>query len=330
MTKKGRANRKGFSKKQKSGLAGILVLLIFSLVISANENFFRSPSIPTWKTIFQSFGLAKKPLAETVDGEVSVHFIDVGQGDSSLILTSKSAVLIDSGEAENAPTVISYLQALGVEKIDYIIATHPHSDHIGGFSKIIPEFEVGEVIMPVLDDSVIPTTSSFVNMLEAIENGGIKASSVMAGERLELDNGLYIEIVAPAKIYTDLNNSSVVARFVHGENSFLFTGDIEAEAEADILETRVDISADVLKIPHHGSRTSSTKAFVRAVSPSYGVYCTGADNSYGHPHDEVVERYDNFGVKTLRSDIHGNIVFISDGESLSLRFEKGEFYGEAA
>ncbi len=293
--------------------------MLFAAFITLNQFVLHINGVPTW---YDLFGI-RRPISDAVaNGEAKVHFIDVGQGDCELIVTESKAVLIDCGEREYAGTVVQYIKSLGIDKLDYVICTHPHSDHIGGMYSVISEIDTDTVIMPRVKDEITPTTSSYARLLESIEDNGIKVEYAQAGKELPLEEGGYIELLAPVEDYDDLNNYSVVCRFIHGGNAFLFTGDIEKEAESDILSSGADVRAQVIKVPHHGSSTSSSYAFVKRVAPEYAVFEVGSPNDYGHPHKETVQTYTDAGCTFLRTDMNGSIVFTSDGKSLTYETEK--------
>ena len=300
-------------------IAIIALVLAFLLFFILNDRFFKFDGIPTWDDLYQGAGLSSSVTA--VDGDVSVHFIDVGQGDCELIKTQNKAVLIDCGEKEYYADVISYIKSQNIEHIDYVIVTHPHSDHAGGMSFILDEFDIGAVILPKIQESVIPTTSTYIRLLKSIDNKNITVEYAEAGKSYAIDD-VKITLLSPVQDYDDLNNYSIAVKLVHGENSFLFTGDIEKEAENDIMENGYDISADVLKVAHHGSSTSSQKKFINAVSPQYAVIEVGAPNSYNHPHKETVQRLENKDIMIYRTDLYGNIVFVSDGKTFNILTEK--------
>lgn len=310
-----RANNGGKS----ASIAIIVLILLFLLFFFLNDRFFKIEGIPTWDDLYRAAGLSSSGTA--VEGDVSLHFVDVGQGDCELIKTQNKAVLIDCGEKEYYADVIAYIKSQNIEYLDYVIVTHPHSDHAGGMSYILDEFDIGTVIMPKIKDSVIPTTNTYVRLLNSIANKDIAVEYADAGKEYTLDD-VKMTVLSPVQDYDDLNNYSVAVKFVHGENSFLFTGDIEKEAESDIMEKGYDISADVLKIAHHGSSTSSQKSFINAVSPKYAVIEVGSPNSYNHPHKETVERLENKEIVIYRTDLYGNIVFVSDGSTLNILTEK--------
>lgn len=303
----------------KSAYITIAVLIVaFLLFFFLNDRFFRIDGIPTWEDLYKGAGLTS---GSAIEGDVTVHFIDVGQGDCELIKTKSKAILIDSGEKEYYSDVIDYIKSQNIERLDYVIVTHPHSDHAGGMSFILDEFEVGTVILPHVQDSVIPTSSTYFRLLTSIKNKNITVEYADPGKNYHIDDAV-MTILSPVKDYEDLNNYSVAARFVHGENSFLFTGDIENQAETDILENGLDISADVIKIAHHGSSTSSKKSFLNAVSPTYAVIEVGSPNAYNHPNEDTLERLEKMDVTVYRTDKNGNIVFVSDGQQLEIIKER--------
>lgn len=272
--------------------------------------------------MYKAAGLSGSSGELTAAGEISVHYIDVGQGDCALVKTDGMNVLIDSGEYTAAEDVIAYLSDMGIDRLDMVIASHPHSDHIGSMNRVIDKFGADVVVMPKLTAEMIPTTSSYEKLLKSVKKCGGKIEYAKVGSVYELAEGCELEIIAPVKDYDDLNNYSIVARLRHGSKSFLFTGDIEKTAERDILESGADISADVLKIAHHGSRTSSLKAFLQAVAPEYAVISVGSPNDYGHPHKETTKLLNKLGITVCRTDRSGTITFISDGESLRVETQK--------
>ncbi|MGN0657387.1 MAG: ComEC/Rec2 family competence protein [Ruminiclostridium sp.] len=311
------------SPKVKKSIIGVAALLfvVFSAVIYLNEAFWHNESIPSWQQIYESAG-----LSESVDGSLpsngaAVHFIDVGQGDCELITDGKTSVLIDSGEYTAGSTVVSYLNSLEIDRLDYVVMSHPHSDHMGSMYYVLDKFDVGTVIMADMKESIIPATSSFKKLIDVIERKNIDVMYAEAGENIEICGGR-LEMIAPVKEYDDLNNYSVVVRFVHGDNSFIFCGDICKDAERDILDSGAELTADVIKVAHHGSTSSSLKVFMQAVSPYYAVIEVGEGNDYGHPHAETVSLLKKLEIEIYRTDKNGNVVFVSDGKELSISTEK--------
>ena len=237
------------------------------------------------------------------DGGMAVHFIDVGQGDSILAESDGHFLLIDAGENDQGDTVISYLEEAGVEALDYVIGTHPHSDHIGGLDDVIRAFDVETVILPPVEH----TTKTFEDVLDAIEEKDLSITLPVPGDSYELGDAAFT-ILAPQKDYgDDLNNWSVGLRLACGDGAFVACGDAEAQAEEDMAASGLALSADVLKIGHHGSSTSTSDAFLKAVSPAFAVISCGEGNSYGHPHKETLEKLEAAGIQVLRTDLLGDI-----------------------
>jgi len=250
-------------------------------------------------------------------GQLTVYFLDVGQGDSILIqFPDDRAMLIDAGPDESGGSVVSYLKQQGVKRIDYLVATHPHADHIGGMAEVIEEFDIERVYMP----KVTHTTKLFENLLLSIKRKGLKITSARAGLNIIEQDDLYTSFIAPCGSgYKSLNNYSAVVKLQYGSASFILTGDAEEQSEKEMLAGGANLRADVLKVGHHGSSSSTTAAFLKSVSPSYAVISAGAGNQYGHPHQETVNRLTGAGVKIYRTDTDGTVIFLSDGQTLTVK-----------
>lgn len=252
-----------------------------------------------------------KPSLE--QGEMAVHFFDVGQGDSEFIeFPNGKTMLIDAGESEMGERVVSNIKALGYDEITYVVATHPHSDHIGGLVTVLNSFNVDTVYMP----SATTNTSTFEKLIYVLENKKCKVLEAKSGVNVIDEENLFAQFVAPVgNKYDNLNDYSAVLKVKYCNNSFLFTGDAEKTSENEIT---ADIRADVLKVGHHGSNTSSTKKFVQKVNPKYAVFEVGKDNSYNHPNDDIIKRFESLGAKVLRTDLNGNITIKSNGKDLTV------------
>lgn len=248
-----------------------------------------------------------------------VHFIDVGQGDSILIQTPSKNILIDAGERTAGPTVVSYLRMQGIKKLDIVMSTHPHSDHIGGLIDVLKTFSVKEVI----DPAVIHTTKTYEEYLTLIDQKNIIFTEGRVGLTRDLGDGITMTLLHPAAPSArSLNNASVVTRVEYNRVSFLFTGDAEVTSEEEMISRSTNLRSTVLKVGHHGSRTSTSPAFLNAISPAVAVIMLGADNKYGHPHPETISKLTSAGVKVYRTDIHGTIVISTDGERITVQTEK--------
>lgn len=244
--------------------------------------------------------------------ELQVHYIDVGQGDATLIVCDGEAMLIDAGDNSKGTAVQFYLQKQGVKSLKYMIGTHPDADHIGGMDVIITKFDCDTIMMPDKESD----SATYRDVIDAMDYKGYKNTMPAVGDTYPLGSATFT-IIAPNKPYPDTNNCSIGIVLTHGSNRFLFTGDAEVEAENDILNNGIDIAADVLKVGHHGSSTSTGEAFLEAVGPEYAVISCGVDNSYGHPHEETLAALKNAGVKVFRTDEQGSIIAESDGKSIT-------------
>lgn len=245
--------------------------------------------------------------------EMKVHFIDVGQGDSIFIeLPNTKTMLIDAAEKEYADRITNYIYSCGYNTLDYVVATHPHNDHIGGMADVIGAFNVENVIL----SPATHTTKSYTNMLTAIDQSGAKVKIGVAGTEIFSDGDLSAVVIAPVtEDYSDLNNSSVMVMLTYGDNKFLFTGDAEEEEECTVT---ADIKCDVLKVGHHGSSTSTSRAFLTAASPEYAVISCGMGNSYGHPHTETIDKLKKAGINIYRTDLQGDIIMTCDGKNITV------------
>lgn len=256
------------------------------------------------------------------DGRLRILFIDIGQGDSELImLPDGKTVLVDAGNPGDGSVISGILHENGVSRIDYLIATHPHADHIGGMAEIVKNFEIGRIFAPRLPASKTPTTKTYERFLDAVADKGYKLTAPAVGDTLFEGDGYSAVCLAPSGgSYSGLNNYSIVFNLSFKQNKFLFMGDAEEESEAEIPEQ--SLAADVLKVGHHGSSSSSSKTFLKAVSPKYAVISCGDDNSYGHPHEETLENLKSVGATVYRTDLSGSILCTSDGQSIDFKEEK--------
>ncbi len=246
-----------------------------------------------------------------------IHFVDVGQGDAILITTPSQTLLIDGGVRNSG--IVPYLNRQNINHIDMVIGTHPHADHIGGLIGVFQNFSVTEVI----DPGVVHTTITFTDYLTAIEQKGIDFTVGRRGMTRDLGDNVTMTLLHPANpSNSHLNNASVVAHITLDEVSVLLTGDLESEGEGEILGYFSDISSTILKVGHHGSRTSSTVEFLRAVQPEISIIMCGRANQYGHPHQQTLSRLDAIGTKVFRTDIHGTIVIKSDGKGYTVYPER--------
>lgn len=287
-------------KKQKPNI----IALVISLLLVAG-------SITAYN--FSDDERKSEPVTSYDSDSLVVSFIDVGQGDCEFIqFPNGECMLIDSGEKENAQTVIETVSSFGYTEIDYVVATHPHTDHIGAMAQVIDAFDIGKIYMP----KVTANTKTFEELLVTISDKGLQINTAKAGVTVISEDMLEVKFLAPVgNSYDDLNNYSAVLKVTYGADSYLFTGDAEDYAENELLENSYSsLNSDILKVGHHGSRTSSTGKFLNAVSPEYAVIEVGKGNSYSHPHTEAIERLESCGAEILRTDELGTITVISNGE----------------
>jgi len=253
-----------------------------------------------------------------VRGELQVHFIDVGQGASQLLIgSSGKTILIDAGNNNQEEEIVAYLRKNGIQKIDILIGTHPDADHVGGLDAVIDNFEIGKIYMPKVQSN----TKTFEDVLLAIQRKELKVSTAKAGVTLDWEPDANVQMIAPVRDYEDDNDMSAVLKLTFGEISFLFTGDAESKSEHDMINSKADLKSDVLLVAHHGSKSSTTEAFLDVVKPSFGVIQVGKNN-YGHPAPEILERLNKRGVKVYRNDLHGDIVFVTDGKNIKVSHTK--------
>ena len=264
-----------------------------------------------------AFELFQGTVAITPGEDLKVHFLDVGQGDSIFIeLPTNETILIDASIKDASNKIINYLREENVSKIDYVFATHPHSDHIGGMSAVIKAFDIGQIYMP----KAVTTTKTYENLLLTIKDKNLKIKTAKAGNTIIDTDDLKLVVLAPNQdSYESLNNYSIVLKLTYKEKSFLFTGDAETLSEKEITG---DVEADVLKVGHHGSRTSTSQAFLNKVNPSYAVISVGLNNDYKHPHQEVLDRLEKKNIKIYRTDQNGDIMFTTDGYNIDVKVEK--------
>lgn len=263
---------------------------------------------------------AELPSSSAFSGQLTVHFIDVGQGDAIFIQTPEQNILIDGGTRAAGSSVVNYIKKQGIEKLDMVVSTHPHEDHIGGLISVLQAFPVAEII----DPAVAHTTKTFEEYLTLIDQKDIKFTEGRAGMSRDLGGGAKMEILHPSSPSSShLNDASVVVKLTFGQVSLMFTGDAEQDSEGQILlRSQVQPTSAILKVGHHGSRTSTTQAFLDAVDPEVAVILCGKDNNYGHPHEETLQKLAAAGVDIYRTDLHGTIVVQTDGQTYDINVKQ--------
>lgn len=243
--------------------------------------------------------------------KLQIYFLDVGQADSIFITNNGENMLIDAGNNEDGKLVVDFLKSMNITKIDYLIGTHPHEDHLGGLDDVINEMDIGKIFMPKKSS----TTKTFKDVLTAISNKNLKVKAPKVGDKFNVGNAV-CEVMSIENDADNANEVSIVIEMTYGSQKFLFTGDMETENE----KARDWNDIDVLKVAHHGSRTSSSKLFLSQTLPEVAVISLGKDNDYGHPHEEVVKRLENVEATIYRTDESGTILLVSDGEKNEIQF----------
>ncbi len=241
------------------------------------------------------------------DGTLTVHFIDVGQADCQLLeLPNKEVMLIDAGNNDDGDLICDYLDSMNIDRIDYLVGTHPHEDHIGSLDTVIDNYYIGTLYMP----DATTDTKTYRDVITAIDENNVDLILASAGDVIYADSDLKIRVVAPVYYYEDLNNSSIVIHVTYKNSTFLFTGDAEKDSEEDIT---LNIASDVLSVGHHGSSTSTSDSFLERVDPMYAVISCGKNNDYGHPHREILEKLENDDITIFRTDRDGTIICKTSG-----------------
>lgn len=251
------------------------------------------------------------PLPGTPSGEFKVYFIDVGQADAALIVCDGKTMLIDGGNSADSNLMYSFLQRKGITKLDYVIATHAHEDHVGGLTGALNYAKADKVYCSTTSYS----TAAFKNFANAVKSQGKTITIPSVGTQFSLGSASCT--VLAVNTTSDVNNTSIVLRIVYGKTSFLFTGDAEKEVEQSMINRGVELKSTVLKVGHHGSYTSSSYQFLRAVKAQYAVISCGKGNDYGHPHDQVLSRLKDADVTLFRTDLQGDVICTSDGNTVT-------------
>ena len=249
------------------------------------------------------------------DSKLMISYMDVGQGDAAYIKVNGNDILIDAGPRSNSKELLEQLKAKNIDDFELVIVTHPHEDHIGGMVDVFKEYEVKSFYSP----KITHTTKTYENLVKAVKDEGLKTKELKGGMVIDLGEGAKFEVFTPQKSeYEELNDYSPIMKLSFGDTSYLFTGDAEKLAEEEALaKYKTSLDSDVIKFGHHGSSSSSSNAFIEAVSPKYGIISCAKDNKYGHPHRETLDIIKKYNIKTFRTDTDGEIILTSDGKSIN-------------
>ena len=299
-------------------LTGLVsAVIVLSVLITANGSW-QLPFLPTWDSIYSEFGLRS---AAPPEGQMRVTVMDVGNADCILLQSGGQTALIDAGENDDEETILAVLKNASVDRLDYVIATHADADHIGSMDAVIRNFEIGTFIMSFMPEGHTPTTRTYEQMLDAMLDCNVVPIEAEYGATYTFGEAT-VKILSGLSEYTDTNDQSVVCLVSHGEMDFLFTGDAGKKVEREILEAIPTLDVEVLKVGHHGSRTSSDGTFIRRISPDIALITCGYNKSYQHPHAETIELLKRNSITIFRSDLNGKIILTSDGKSVSVKTEK--------
>lgn len=299
--------KRKFKGKIKLGVTATLLITVLLNVFGCGVN--NEPE----KVISKQTQNIKK-TDKNIVGNIQVHYIDVGQADSILITQNGHSMLIDGGNNQDSELVTNYLRKQGISKLDYVVGTHPHEDHIGGLDAVIKEFDIETIYMP----KKTATTKTYKDVITAIKNRNMKITLPKRGTVFKLGDAECTILAPDNKEYEDVNNYSIVIKLIYKDTSFLFTGDAEGESEKEILKSGYNIKADVLKVGHHGSASSTTEKFLNEVSPKYAVISCGKENKYGHPHKETIKALNTKNIQLYRTDKIGTIIVTSNGKDISV------------
>lgn len=312
-------------KRRRFGVIFTAIFLAFvlaCLALTASSYGYLPKDFPSWETLF---GAQKSKSVSTVsngahsaaNGQSQVHFVDCGQGDCEVIISGGTVTVIDAGPQSNAQKTYEYIKNLGVEKIDNLVLTHAHEDHIGGAKMLVDNFEIGRIYMSKPKSGTEPTTAVYRNLLQSIKDKGLKITTAKAGMNFQ-SGDFDMKIISPSVEYDELNNQSVVIHAVCGDTAFMFMGDAEKEPIADMIKNYPDdLKCDVLKVGHHGSKTSTTAEWLKKLNAGYAVISCADGNKYGHPHGAVLKLLGNADVNVYRTDLSGSIVIATDGKTVS-------------
>lgn len=314
--KSGRKNENGyprfqFTKKQKKFVVYTIFIVIFGIIVYVLD-FSGVASISEIKNVFGAIDGVKP-----VDSDFAVYYLDVGQSDCTIVVCDDEVLMIDCGTYNQLNTIRQSIHTLNIDKIDYMVVTHQHDDHMGSAIDLLEDLTVENFIMPKLTQSNNVTSKTYNILINTLDGKNINkipaqdCKSFMLGEAL-------VEVLSPTVQSNNLNNMSVVLKVTYGNTEFLFQGDAESKIENDLLRSDYDIDVDVLKTGHHGSKTSSSDKYIEATSPEITIISSGYGNNYGHPNAMVLERLEKENISTFTTLLDGDIAVASDGKTITV------------
>lgn len=290
-------------KKDTKRLLTLLIILAYILINILDSSYSQKP--------INEEIIVNEMKPTIVYTNLTIQYLDVGQAESILISNNNRHMLIDAGNNEDGPKIVNYLKSLGIETLDYIIATHPHEDHIGGMDDVIRNFNVNNVYMP----EVYSLTTTFEEVINELENKKLQITIPKINEEISFGEGV-LRFIYSGKDSEDMNNASIIIKMMFGTTSYLFTGDTTSKIENEILTS--DINVDVLKVAHHGSEYSTNNEFLKRVTPSYAIISVGKNNDYNHPSINTLNRIKNYTNRIYRTDELGTIIITSDGKNINI------------
>lgn len=275
--------------------------------------------VTSWQQILSATNVVDSVKKQ--DSSFTIYYLDVGQSDCTIVVCDDETLMIDTGTFNQSYTIRTNLYMLEIDTIDYMLITHPHDDHMGSATEIMEHYKVSNILMPSLSVKNNVTYLTYTNLLNTIVEKSINPISVDRGDSFMLGSAK-VEFLAPIKQDDNINNMSVVTKITYGETTFLFPGDAEDDVEKQILRNNLDVSADVLKLGHHGSNTSSSDEFISRVNPDYVIVSSGSDNNYGHPTLNNIEKLEKLSIKQYFTSVNGHITVTSDGENITIITQK--------
>lgn len=293
----------------------VVIVIMFSIYYFLEENGYLN------KTSYAYLDTKEVALYDN-SATLKIYYFDVGQADSTLIIDKDKTMLIDAGNNSDGLKIVNYIKSLGVTKLDYVVATHAHEDHIGGIDDIIDNFDIGIFYMP----DAITTTTTFEDVLDVLERNKLKFSTPNIGDEFKLTDASF-KVLYTGNDTTDLNNTSIVLKMTYGKYKYLFMGDATSKVEKILLNNETDLDADILKVGHHGSSYSTTDDFLNKVNPSYAIISCEKDNKYNHPSKEVITKLEKKNVTFYRTDLVGTILLTSDEEVINITTLKTDTNG---
>lgn len=306
---------KKLNKKDKRAIYEIVITIILIIYALINWHSSSNETVDANTKINSITPDEMESIELEGDNRIQIHFFDVGQADSILLISNNETMLIDAGTNEAGSIIVNDLKQLGITKIDYLVGTHPHEDHIGGLDNVIKAFDIGKILMPKIQTN----TKTFEDVLDAASSKGYKITSPIVGDKFtvgDIECEIMLCDTALAEKESNLNLASIVIRAVYGKQSYLFTGDSETLNE----KSRTWPQTNVLKVGHHGSNTSSSASFLSQVKPQIAIIQVGSDNKYGHPKQVTLDKLNKLGTLIYRTDVNKNILLESDGINNKVSF----------